>query len=312
MSTVAVAERERAFELFGSRVRLLVSEDGASRLPLAEALLRGLHDGLTRFDAGSELCRLNADPRETVPVSLPLTLALGAAADAHDISGGLVDVTVLPALEAAGYRRTRVGAEPADLRVALAAAPERRPASPRSPARSFDVDREARTVTRPVGLRFDLGGVAKGLAADLAVRQLGPALASVADCGGDVRIGGRDPEPREVQVGDPFAAGSCFSFRLRDGAVATSGLRTRVWEREGGYAHHLIDPACGVPAWTGVVQSTAVAPTAAEAEVIAKSALLLGPAAGERRLRQHGGVLVLDDGTVLVAGRPGEEIEDRT
>lgn len=301
MSPLALTERERAFDLLGSSVRLLVSEDGVAALPLAEALLRGLQGGLSRFDPESELCRLNRDAREVVPVSRPLALALDAAARAHDISGGLVDVTVLPALEAAGYRGSRVGIEPADLRAALAAAPARRPATP-GITRAFEVDLERATVQRPSGLRFDLGGIGKGLAADLAGRQLGPALAWVADCGGDVRIGGRAPEPRQVQVGDPFSTGSCRSFELRAGAVATSGLRTRVWTQGDGYAHHLIDPASGTPAWTGVAQATALAPTAVEAEVLAKTALLLGPEAGARFLQPRGGVLVLDDGAVVTAG----------
>jgi len=301
MSAAIASERQRAFELFGSRVRLLVSADGAGTMALVEALLRGLHDALTRFDPGSELCRLNDDPREEVPVSTPLALAIDAGAKAFDISGGLVDVTVLPELERAGYARSRVGLEPADLRAALAAAPARRPASARS-RRRFEVDVEAAIVRRPAGLRFDLGGVGKGLAADLAGRQLGQAQSWVADCGGDVRIGGRAPRPREVQVGDPFGPGNCFSFPLRSGAVATSGLRTRVWEQDGRYAHHLIDPGTGAPAWTGVAQATALAPTAVEAEALAKTALLLGPAEGAARLRAHGGLLILDDGGIIAAG----------
>ncbi len=305
MSAVASREHERTFELFGSRVRLLVSEDGAGRLPLAEALLRGLHDALTRFDPASELCRLNADPRELVPLSRPLALALDAAARAHDLSGGLVDVTVLPELERAGYARSRTGAQPADLRSALDAAPPRRAAAARS-VREFEVDLGAAVVRRPRGLRFDLGGIGKGLAADLAGRQLDPAAAWVADCGGDVRIGGRAPESRLVEVADPFSDGNCFSFPLQAGAVATSGLRTRVWKQREGFAHHLIDPGAGTPAWTGVAQATAVASTAVEAEALAKTALLLGPVAGAARLGARGGVLVLDDGSLITAGPVGE------
>ena len=61
--------------------------------------------------------------------------------------------------------------------------------------------------------------------------------------------------------------------------------------------HHLLDPATGAPAWTGVVSATALAPTAAEAEALAKAALLAGPRAGRALLARHGGgVLVLDDG----------------
>jgi len=47
------------------------------------------------------------------------------------------------------------------------------------------------------------------------------------------------------------------------------------------------------------VTATALAPTAAEAEALAKAALLCGPQGGAALLRRHGGVLVLDDGAVL-------------
>ncbi|HSD79319.1 MAG TPA: FAD:protein FMN transferase, partial [Solirubrobacteraceae bacterium] len=86
-----------------------------------------------------------------------------------------------------------------------------------------------------------------------------------------------------------------------DGAVATSGVTRRRWRTAGGTgpaAHHLLDPATGRPAWTGVLQATALAPTAAEAEVRAKAALLAGPQEGVGFLT-HGGVLVLAGGRVV-------------
>jgi thiamine biosynthesis lipoprotein len=92
--------------------------------------------------------------------------------------------------------------------------------------------------------------------------------------------------------------------------VATSGLRTRIWRTDHGFAHHLVDPGRGRPAWTGVIQATALAPTALEAETLAKAALLRGPVAGRALLERRGGALILDDGTVLLAGRlPGASAE---
>ena len=73
-------------------------------------------------------------------------------------------------LEDAGYARSRAGVPPAPIADAIAAAPPKRPARPhpRSRWRDIEVDIEARTVTRPQGIRIDTGGVGKGLAADLA------------------------------------------------------------------------------------------------------------------------------------------------
>jgi FAD:protein FMN transferase len=99
-----------------------------------------------------------------------------------------------------------------------------------------------------------------------------------------------------VQVASPFDCGILHTWRLRDAGVATSGIGRRSWLADGRPAHHLLDPATGRPAFTGVVQATAVAPTALEAEVRAKAAVLSGPddAAG---WLPHGGVVVLDDGS---------------
>ncbi|HZE05287.1 MAG TPA: FAD:protein FMN transferase, partial [Solirubrobacteraceae bacterium] len=67
----------------------------------------------------------------------------------------------------------------------------------------------------------------------------------------------------------------------------------------GGFSHHLIDPFTGSPAWTGLIAATALARTALEAEALAKSALLSGPARARALLRAYGGgVLVHDDGAV--------------
>ena len=77
--------------------------------------------------------------------------------------------------------------------------------------------------------------------------------------------------------------GTGETLRVSDGAVATSGLDRRVWRRpDGSYAHHLLDPATGEPAWTGLIAATALAPTALEAEALAKAALLSGPERARR------------------------------
>ena len=80
----------------------------------------------------------------------------------------------------------------------------------------------------------------------------------------------------------------------------TSGIGRHSWTTTGGRpAHHLLDPRTGRPAYTGVVQATALAPTATQAEVLAKAALLSGPG-GARQWLTHGGVVVLDDGSYEV------------
>ena len=96
------------------------------------------------------------------------------------------------------------------------------------------------------------------------------------------------------------AGANKVTLHVREGGVATSGIDARLWVGpRGALAHHLIDPASGMPAWTGLIAVTALAPTALEADALAKAALLSGPKAGRRLLCRHqGGLLVHDDGAV--------------
>jgi thiamine biosynthesis lipoprotein len=297
-------EHNHRFQALGTDVGVLLRAPTALDALRIQALFERLHRTLTRFDAGSELSALNARTGEEVTASPVLVRAVAAALWAVRASDGLVDPTVLDVLEHAGYTRSRAGEPPAPLADAVAAAPARRPATPHPAARWQDITLDAshRTIRLPAGVRIDLGGSAKGLAADLAADLLGRHAAFAVDAGGDIRIGGARPVPRTVHIQHPFRDEIAHSFTVTRGAVATSGLRTRLWRTEHGFAHHLIDPGRGAPAWTGVIQASALAPTALEAETFAKTALLRGPRAGRELLARYGGALVLDDGSLVLAG----------
>ena len=297
-------EHDHRFRAFATDIRILV--DAATPLDAlcVHALFQRLHRTLTRFDRGSELSALNARAGEEMAASATLLCAVEAALWAARASAGIVDPTILDALEHTGYAGSRDGESPAALADALAAAPARQPAAPRPSSRWRDIalDPSRHTIRLPADVRLDLGGSAKGLAADLAADLLAGHRGYAVDEGGDIRIGGTHPAPRAVHIRHPLHDGIAHSFTVTTGAVATSGLQTRVWRTEDGFAHHLIDAARGAPAWTGVIQASALAPTALEAEMLAKTALLRGPDAGAELLTRHGGALILDDGRLLLAG----------
>jgi thiamine biosynthesis lipoprotein len=305
------AEHETALDLFGARVRILVGAplDGERRSPAlaaleAEALLRRLHANLSRFEPTSALSAMNRDAAVRVEVDPAVAMLVRAAIDAADASGGLVDASIIEPLERAGYTSSRVGVRPASLTEALQWAPKRKPAQPR-PDHPWDqvvLSGDRSTVVRPPGLQIDSGGLGKGLAADLVGARLSCFSSFAVDCGGDLRLGGVTGLSRRVEVNHPFDDETGLSFDLAEGGIATSGLKTRIWADGDGYSHHLINPATGRPAWTGVVQATALAPTATQAEVLAKTALLSGSESARRVLEPRGGILVLDSGEVEAVG----------
>lgn len=294
---------DKSFPTMGTLARVVCDVDGGID---AAAVFAEIERRLTRFDPTSDLSRLNADARACVPAPPLLRAAVGAALRAARLSGGLVDPTVLDAVRRSGYANSRACVAPAALLPRLDSAPPRRPARPDPSARwrAIEVDHAAGVIRRPPGLELDLGGSAKGWAADLVAARLGRHGRCAVDCGGDLRmVAGRRARRGaawEVRVRHPLTGGSAHTLYVREGGVATSGIDARLWVgRRGELAHHLIDPSTGEPAWTGLLTVTALAATAVEAEALAKAALLSGPADGRRLLAtRHGGVLVHDDGAV--------------
>lgn len=281
-----------SFDCMGTTVRLVVADEAT-----ALACQEFLHDfdrALSRFRPESELSRLNASPHAEVEASALLRAAVSAGLVAAELTSGLVDPTLTEALEANGYDRTRREPE-LPLHHALIQAPARVPATPGSAWTRVEVTDHS--IRRPPGLQLDTGGIGKGLAVDMLALRLNGGRWAI-DCGGDLRVSGAFA----VNVRHPLTGETIETLRLQDQAVATSGIDRRLWRApDGTPRHHILDPATHEPAWTGVIGATALAPTAAEADTLAKAALLSGPDQAPRWLRRHGGLFILDDGSVIHA-----------
>ena len=249
-----------------------------------EALFLDWHRRLSRFDEASELSALNRSGGEWFEAS-PLLLEVVQHALRRREETRLFDPTLGRELEHAGYDRSfdQVVLSPA----------HRAPICP-APERAILVDNGR--ILLPRGIALDLGGIAKGMAVDAALRAAGRGLVNA---GGDLYAKGH---AYVVGVEDPFHPGrDIVPLRLRDRGVATSSTWKRRWS-EG--AHHLIDPRTGAPSGTDVLSATVIAVSAEEAEVAAKVALLHGLAGGCQWLNQRGlaGLLVGGDGTLLASG----------
>ena len=244
------------FEALGTSCSLFAVGQPHGRLLEGEAWVRRLGARLTRFSEDSELSRLNRAADEWVPISDEMDEILHAALRAHAMSAGLVNVAVLPAMLAVGYTRPLIeGAGVATLE-------SLRPLLPLPDVLELR-DGEARVQD---GCGVDLGGIAKGWMADRLSETLGPNV--VVNLGGDLRARGSGPR------GDGWPVGlGGATLLLRNQGAATSSTRRRRW----GELHHLIDPRTGSPARTGLEEVSVVAASGFEAEVVAKTALLLGP-----------------------------------
>lgn len=305
--TEEIALKGYRFPAFGGEVTVEASG------PEAESLLRAgaarvteISQTLTRFDPDSELSRINADPRGTVEASPLMIRFVEAATEAAGLTGGLVDPTLLPELESAGYSRSMSGNGTDHWTPGIAGAESDTKADASGPAMgdrwgTISVDSKKGTLNRGTGVRLDAGGIGKGLASDLVAELMEDSKVEAwsVDCLGDVRIGGSAGQVRPVTIGSPFPNGDPIEvLEIRNAGIATSGTTRRTWTNsDGTSAHHLIDPRTGLPAEGDLVQVTAIAPTTVEAEARAKAALLSGLDQVERWL-PHGGLIIDMDGQV--------------
>ena len=226
----------------------------------------------TRFDPQSEVMQLATKVGVSVPVSAILFESVQFALAVAEESAGAFDPTVGYAMETKGFNREyRTGRT---IRTLLGS---NGMASYRDVR--LDPDRQTITLLRP--LILDLGAVAKGLAIDLAVRELRSFENFAIDAGGDLYLGGHSPNggPWSIGIRHPRHDKELIdSVRVSNRAVCTSGDYERQSPR-GNTGHHILDPRTEVSPHS-VASVTVVAPTAMLADALATAAFVLGPADG--------------------------------
>jgi len=254
--------------------------------------LAEVEEHLTRFNASSELMRLNAHPGTPFDASPMLLDCLSVALKAAECTNGLYDPALLPHLEAAGYDRDFAEIAHQDTGSRASALPVT------GRWREIQLDGVRSQITLPLGVQLDLGGIAKGWAADyLADHLLAPYANALINIGGDLRVrGGSTPDTFwAIAIDNPLlptiAEDHLAIITPGRGGVATSGANRRWWLQGKQVRHHLIDPRTGHPVqvWTPpeterdaqaagtlIAAATALAETAVEAEIAAKLALLRG------------------------------------
>jgi thiamine biosynthesis lipoprotein len=286
------------FRAMSCDVAVWLDCDSNSASPLKEVpgWLEGIEQNLSRFRPESEISRLNRRVNEWVEVSdLLLANIVAAKRGAHQ-TGGLFNPLILNDLLRIGYDRNieciSKSAPPVEARVSFI---------PGCDDILVDVLRSRVRIPAPI----DLGGIAKGWTAAQVCRRLsriGPCLSSI---GGDIAVHGA---PRG-QAGWPIRIGhwkqpdkTPLYIGLCSGAVATSGVMRRCWERGGLSFHHIIDPRSGNAAATDVVAATVIHQDASVAECWAKAAVLLGSVDGLRWIDEH------ETGAALVIRENGDTL----
>lgn len=281
------------FQAMGTRFVFVVdapAEAATRSFNDAERVVRRLEAKLSRFRPDSELSLLNRTGRAAVSDDLRLLTQL--ALDARAETGGRFDPTVGGAVIAAGYDRT-FDDLPADVgRVGPAA----------RHSGQVEIDEATGTIALGAQVTLDLGGIAKGYAAEMAAAVLHDAGPCLVNAGGDIATRGV-PASGSWSIGVPTPDGE-LTIGLCDGAVATSGRDRRQWHSNGRPKHHIIDPHTDQPAQSDVMRITVVAENAVAAETHATALFMVGAddAIDEAQALGVAAIVVTATGRTLVTG----------
>ncbi|MCA9904300.1 MAG: FAD:protein FMN transferase [Anaerolineae bacterium] len=280
--------------------QLETEADGTHILSELPAAAETLEACLSRFRPESELSRMNAVAGEWTQVSEALFKLLVLAKNAARLTEGLFNPLVLPALLAAGYDRSFEALQPGTSGAQTTVADWR----------GIELKPETRAVRLPVNSGIDLGGIAKGWAAQFLVEQLAAHGPAIVNLGGDIAVTGA-PEGQpgwRVDIGEPGTDDDISAtVSLKRGSIVTSATDYRRWQTtDGRTQHHIIDPRTGQPADTDVRSATVMHPNGALADAFAKAVLLMSNEAGLRWLDAQwdaAGMIVRADGAILATGR---------
>lgn len=255
-------------------------EERAARVDRAIGWFQAIEASCNRFDPTSELSQLSTRIGSAIPVSPLLFEAVRYALAVATETDGAFDPTIGARMAARGFNREyRTGQRVTQL------SDGDEPVSYRDVR--LDSDEHTITLSRP--LLLDLGAVVKGLAIDLAARELQEFGNFAIDAGGDLYLGGHNQaaEPWSVGIRHPRMPEMLMAqLQVTDCAVCTSGDYERKSAGDGD-AHHLMDPRTGGSA-RSAVSATVVASSAMVADALGTAAFVLGPDAGIELLERQG------------------------
>ncbi|MDR1131046.1 MAG: FAD:protein FMN transferase [Oscillospiraceae bacterium] len=298
------ARVEEEFFAMDTLIRLTAyGENAAEAVGAAVERVRELARMASPSDPESDVCRINRSAGKAYVRVHPEILKMIKAAIAYGgITGGVFDITVGPLVALWGIGTENAGRPSGE---AIDAA--------RSYIGSDRIllDEAGCGVMLPAeGMSIDLGGIAKGFAADAALeifRDFGVRSALIDMGASSIYTLGEKPDgtgwsvavkhPRK-SAGGPYLC----TLQLSDQALSTSGDYERYFIQDGNRYHHILDPATGCPADSGVMSVTVIVDEDVPdcnmlADILTKAVFIAGVEKGFQMIDQIPGAACLAAGT---------------
>lgn len=292
-------------------------EGAEAALEQAQTRIRELERLWSVTDERSEIYAANHSGGETMAVSEDTAHLVQYALDMAEQTGGALEPTLYPVLTAWGFTTDRFQI-PA--REELDCLLER--------VDYAKISLEGAALTVPEGMQLDLGSVGKGYAADetTAVLRENGVASALLDFGGNILTVGAKPDgsPWRVGVRDPDSEGNLGVLELSGEGVSVSGGYEKYFVGEDGERYwHILDPATGAPARSGLVQTAVVSGESRRCDALSTALFVMGLDRAVQYWREHPDfemVLLAEDRTVyvteglsdafsLAAGQEGRKVQ---
>lgn len=259
----------------------------------------------------TELLRVNAAAgTQTATVSADTFEVVKEALAFSELSGGAFDVSVHPLVRLWG-----IGTESAAV-----PDPERlSEALELVDYRAVEINPDDRSIWLPkAGMGVDVGGIAKGYAADEAGRILreGGVESALLDFGGNILTVGHKPDGSRWRIGVQMPDAGRGEFlgiaTVADQSVVTSGTYERFFEEGDVRYHHILDTNTGYPVQNGLSSVTIIATDSIQADALSTAVFALGLEEGHafaESLPNVEAIFVTDGNDVYITSGAGEIFE---
>ena len=245
------------------------------------------------FDSASDVSKINtAKMNKPVKVDPSIIEMLDLAGKISDSSNGAFDISIARVMRLWTFdKENPIPPTEEEIKAALAF----------SGKGSIAVDKNSYTVTKKYDdTQIDLGGIAKGYAADMAAKVLQEmnVKAAIIDFGGNLITIGKNPKTKDGMwrrgLQKPFSPNGEYvkTLKIGPGAVATSGTYQRNFVYDGVLYHHIIDPKTGKPANQAFSGVTVTASNSALADALGTAVFVLGREEGRKLAEDFGAEVV--------------------
>lgn len=252
----------------------VIHEDGEELIIDAEQEIRRLENLLSVTLDGSEIKQINENAgKEPVRIPTETLELLQTSKDLGAETGNAFDIAIYPIVKAWGFTEEEQSVPPQETIDQLL---------PLTDLNDLILDKENSTAyLEKEGMAVDLGGIAKGYASDsvkalLKGKGVESALLSL---GGNICTIGNKPDgsPWKAVVQNPLDANDYVGLlEISDTCVITSGGYQRYFEENGKQYHHIINPATGWPAESGLLSVTIVCDSGTKADALSTALFVMG------------------------------------